>query len=134
MAQPPVLFDPKGYPANDSLKIIVGTINIRESRVSLTTNLNELDIYSLPYDLEPGLTISSIDKNGTVSMSYGNESVDLQSGHTWKSPVISTWNETNTIKYPPPDWSTGIDNGTNYTYTVRFVRTWTIENKGVFDK
>jgi len=134
MAQPPVIFNPTGYPANDSLKMIIGIINHKDSIVNLAVDLKETEVYSLPYDLEPGLTISHINKNGTVELSYGNESINLPPQSTWKSPIISTWNETNTINYPPPDGITGEDHGINYTYTIQFTRAWNIENMGIYNK
>jgi hypothetical protein len=146
MAQPmwPFYYDrsalpPAGYPTdyprmNDSLKILLGVYDIKESNISLTTRLSVAGIYELPYMLEPGLKIIGVDRNGTVEMSYGNESISLPPGSAWRSPAISTWNETGTVRYPPPNAMTGHDNGTDYTFTVQYVRTFTVENKGVFDK
>jgi hypothetical protein len=133
-AQIPQIFNPAAYPTNDSLKMIIGVVNLKESIVRLTTDLHVLEVYSLPYELEPGLTINHIDKNGTIELSYENESINIPTGSTWKSPVISVWNETNTVKFPPPNLITGEDHGTNYTYTLQFTRTWNIENKGIYDK
>lgn len=135
MAQLPVGFYPEMYPTNDSLKIMVGIINTRSSIVSLAVNGPVvMNINNLPSDIKLGLSIDGVDKNGTIEMSYNNTSIKLTSGSTWKSPIISTWNETNTIKYPPPNFATGVDNGTNYTYIIQYQETWTVENKGMFNK
>jgi hypothetical protein len=123
------------YSMNDSTKLLLGVLYIQgSSSVYISSNLSVLEIYDLPYMLEPGLTITGIDKNGTVEMSYDNVSINLPPGSAWNSPVIATWNETDIVKYPPPDWATGEDHGTNYTYTVQYTRIWAIENKGIYDK
>jgi hypothetical protein len=133
-ALPPDGYPPNYPPLNDSLKILLGSYGIKESNISLTVSLNVAGVYELPYTLEPDLKIIGVERNGTVTMSYGNESITLPPGSAWKSPAISTWNETGTVRYPPPGAMTGYDNGTEYTYTVQYVRTLTVINKGVFDK
>ena len=47
-------------------------------------------IYSFPYQLASNVTIYDIDQNGTIHMSYDNQSIDLAHGKTWKSPVVSS--------------------------------------------
>jgi hypothetical protein len=130
MAMPAYSFDlPANFtlPANDSLKIFLGVQNFSDSRVRLTVNFKETEVYAFPYSISPEITIDGVDRNGTVEMSYDNKSINITSGANWVSPVTSVWNETNTVSYPP-------ENGTNYTYTLQFKRTWMVENKGVFNK
>jgi hypothetical protein len=145
-AQPPIPFFyrksdypsmgyPSDYPSmNDSLKILLGTYTVKESSVRLTNNLNVDGIYSLPYTLGSGITIIAVDKDGNVKMSYENESINLPPGTLWTSPSTPAWNETNTVRYPPPGIYTGADNGSDYTYTIQYVRTWTVGNMGIFEK
>lgn len=135
------------YQLNDSMKILLGVLYIHgSSSVYISSTLTVIEINDLPYSIEPGLTIIGVDKNGTVELSCNNTSfystpetlsnlsINLSPGATWGSAPISAWNETNVVKYPPPDPYTGIDSGTNYTYTLHYVKTLTLENKGVFDK
>jgi len=112
-------------PANDSLKILLVVENRTESSVRLTGNSKEAKVRDLPYSISPEITIVDIDKNGTMDMLFSNQSINISSGASWTSPITSVWNETNTIA--------GYD-GTNYTYTLQFKRTWMIQNMGVFNK
>ncbi len=112
-------------PSNDSLKIFLRVDNISDSSVRLTGDSNETEINAFPYSISPEITIISVDKNGTVNMLFSNISINISSGNNWSSPVTSVWNETNTIAGP---------DGTNYTYTLQFKRTWMVQNDGVFNK
>lgn len=92
----------------------------------LTANFDHVvEIYTTPYTLEPNLTITSVDNNGTVEFSYGNESIQLAPGASWISPIVSMRNETQTGY---------LLDLTPYTFTVYYNRTFEIGNKGVFDK
>lgn len=55
-------------------------------------------IYSYPYQLDSGVIILGSDQNGTVLMSYNNESINLDLGKDWSSPITST-NIENTTGY-----------------------------------
>lgn len=151
-AQPPIAFFdyPRGYnstdypsdypPKNDSLKILVGVVSISESPLRLTTNLNSVKgIYVLPYTLESGLTVTGVDDKGDLTLSfegaspaatsahYANESIHLSPGATWNSPYVSGRLENTTITFP------GVG-GTDYPITMSFMRSYEVDNKGVFDK
>ena len=141
-AYPPITFyynksaaPPSGfpYPINDSLKILFGTYSQKESSAGLRNGLNVVEIYNFPSIPEQGLIINGVDKNGTVDMIYNNTSVALSPGSAWTAPPIPEWNETNTVTYTQPNVN-GQSNRTNYTYTIQYNRTVTIENKGVIDK
>lgn len=120
------------HPVNGSLKVLFGMYTQQESREGLRNGLNVVEIYDFPSTPEPGLTIDGVDKNGTVDMIYDNTSVALSSGSSWTAPPTPEWNETHTITYL--SGMNGQNNATNYTYTIQYNRTLTIENKGVIDK
>ena len=123
------------HPINSSLKMLFALYTQKESIVSLIPSLTVIEIYNFPDTPEQELTISGVDKNGTVDMVYNNKSVALLPGSTWTAPQVPEWNETNTVSYPPPYINGQINsNATNYTYTIQYNRTITIENKGVIDK
>lgn len=126
-AKPPYPFDlPANFtlPTNDSIKILLGVQNISDSTAGITADIKVTEIYAFPYSISPEITLVSVDKNGIVNLLFSNKSISLSSGDRWASPVTLVWNQTNTLDY----------NGANYTYTIQFNRTWTIENKGVFNK
>ena len=126
-AMPAYSFDlPANFtlPANDSLKIFLGVQNFSDSIVRLTVDLKETEVYAFPYPISPEITIVGVDKNGNVNLLFNNKSINLSSRASWASPVTLVWNQTNTVGF----------NGSNYTYTIQFNRTWTVENKGVFNK
>lgn len=82
-----------------------------------------------PLSLLGGLTIHGIDKDGTINASYDNESVILKIGDRWQSPV-----QTRVV-----DRMFCIDEESGKEYfqifePARFNSTWTVENKGVFNK
>jgi hypothetical protein len=116
---------PPNYPEmNQSLKILQGTYYIDTSPARYNNNLVVRGIYNFPYNSESGASILGVDKNGTVEMMYGNESIHLNSGDSWTSPITQTRNET----------VNGIYNGKNYTAIIKYSTTWQIINKGIFDK
>lgn len=126
-AKPPYPFDlPANFtlPANDSLKILLGVQNISDSTAGITADIKVTEVYAFPYSISPEITIVGVDKNGIVNLLFSNKSINLSSGASWESPVSLVWNQTNTVGF----------NGANYTYTIQFNRTWTVENKGVFNK
>ena len=126
-ATPAYSFDlPSNFtlPANDSLKIFLGVQNFSDSIIRLTVNFKETEVNAFPYSISPEITIVGVEKNGTVNLLFSNKSINLSSGASWASPVTLVWNQTNTVGF----------NGTNYTYTVQFNRTWAVVNKGVFYK
>jgi hypothetical protein len=47
-------------------------------------------IYGFPYQLASNVTILGVDQNGTVHMSYENQSIDLAHNDMWKSPIVSS--------------------------------------------
>jgi len=133
---------PSDYPPkNESLKIVVGVVSISDSPLHLTASLNRvIGVYELPYTLEPGLTITGVDDTGEVTLSfdgaspavtssahYANESIHLNPGATWNSPYVSSRLENTTITFP------GVG-GTDYPITMSFMRSYELDNKGVFDK
>ena len=156
-AQPPVGFFnimpsqynsssyPSTYPSKNDLKILLGLIQIDDSPYHLTTNLESVvGVYKLPCTIVPGLNITSIDANGTVEISYDNETIGRYESVTtiipckneslyaqeiagWTSPVISERNETINTTFPAIS-------GTNYTFTIHYKMTYEIDNKGVFSK
>jgi hypothetical protein len=136
--------DPSNYPSdypkkNDSLKIVVGVIDISDSPLRLTASLeNVIGIYDLPYTLEPGLTITGVNDKGNVELSfegsnstsemhYANESIHLGPGTIWNSPTISRRSENMTITFP------GVG-GTEYPITLSFGRSYELDHQGVFNK
>ncbi len=125
---------PHGYPAmNDSLKILLGVYYNELRPWNQSGYLVVSGIYSYPYIFENELTILDIDKNGTVLLRYDNDSIYLKKGDIWKSPIVSARSET----YNEPYTNTDINGNSmveNYSYTVKWVTTWTITNLGVYHK
>lgn len=116
---------PADYPQkNESLKILVGTFNIDDTPDLLSGTLNVCGVYGYPYIYDSNITIIGIDQNGTVQIKYSNETILLQPKDLWVSPVVST--RIATITRPYYD--------TNYSYTVKYSTTYSINNLGVFDK
>lgn len=128
-AQPPVLFDinnpainsPFSYTdINESFKALYGLRSHVHSPEGIRTSLNMREIYNYPYKLESGAIIQSIDDNGNIHLIYNNETINLQSGDTWKCPVTLTRIE--------------LVNYTNYSYVAQFNTTYEVKNRGIFEK
>jgi hypothetical protein len=96
MAQPPVQFDYRGpvnpwsnkIKVNDSLRILYGIIHVNDTAIELTNALSVIGIYDFPYLSESGPVINGVNANGTILMSYRNESIPLGTGKIWNSPII----------------------------------------------
>lgn len=74
---------------NESLKILYGTYSIRDTPEHRVADLSVKGIYEYPYQLESGPTILGVDLNGTIRMSYNNESFYLYNQSEWESPVTT---------------------------------------------
>jgi hypothetical protein len=123
-----------GYPpANESMKILLGQYYTESRAWNQKGNLTVMGVYGYPYAFENGPTILNIDRNGTVRMTYDNESIDLKTGDSWKTPVISTRSENYSGSYIEGDIN-GTSRDVYYSYTVEWVTTWTIRNLGAYDK
>ncbi len=123
------------YPSkNYSLKTLVGVVYKIDSPFHSSASLDHIvGVYNLPYNIEPlpdtsdlGLTITNVDKNGTVELSYENESFYVEPGSNWTSPIVSTYNLSQNLTFPI--------NGSYYKYALCFNRTYELENKGLFNK
>ncbi len=121
---------PGGFPylINYSSKVLIGSYN-------WFNRLNVSVIYDLPYTLESGIRVNTVDEYGIVEMTYDNELIQLPPGASWTTPAY-TWNETSYMtSYPAEDPnSTTPTNVTQTQYTIQHAETWTIENIGIFDK
>ena len=116
------------YLINYSSKVLVGSYN-------WYNRLNVSVIYDLPYTLESGIQVTTVDEYGIVEMTYNNELIQLPQGASWTTPAY-TWNETGYVtSYPAEEPnSTTPTNVTQTSYTIQHTETWTIENIGIFDK
>jgi hypothetical protein len=84
-------------------------------------------VYQYPCTLESNLTILGIYENGTINASYDNKSFLLKRGDTWESPV-TTWIENKTFEV------NALNSHVYLPFLVSYNSTWTVENKGVFEK
>jgi hypothetical protein len=87
----PVYHDQPGryVTVNSSLKILCFGYYRQDG--GMFNNLSYVrGIYGFPYRMESGVTITGVDQNGTIQMSYNNESINLGHGETWESPIISS--------------------------------------------
>jgi hypothetical protein len=129
---PRYIYPPDYPPMNDSLKIVYGTFYTDSTPEYLRKRLNVHGIYEYPYPLESGPIITNVDRNGTVQMTYDNESINLNVNDAWTSPVIST----RVVNLSGTSARLMNDSviGGNYTYTVKYTTTWKVTNRGVFEK
>ncbi len=105
---------------NNSLKILYGFYHSHDMPEGMWRDLNISGIYEYPYQLESGAKIIGTNHNGTIILSYNNETIPLDVGKKWESPNVETRFEDRS--YP------------NSTYKVKITTTWTIENKGIYNK
>lgn len=144
-AVPPPFFDYDGSygrarnytPVNDSLKILYGKFYFTFSPDRNRGRFDVRGIYSYPDAAEKNLTVTGTDAHGTVYMRYHDQNVTLKAGDRWTSPAIAAWTETH-------DFNTTITSFVNGTtpeimpvhvyYKLRFVTTFSVENKGMFNK
>ena len=115
---------------NGNFKIFYGTYYFNSSPATQFTRADYGAIYDLPYTLRSNLTILSIDKNGTINASYMNQSVILKPGDTWQSPVQTTIGNQSFRIVVGNDYFSDVYR----PFVVRDNTSWTVENKGMFDK
>jgi hypothetical protein len=113
-----------------NFKIFYGTYYFRYYPNYGYTTANYRVIDGYPYTLESNLTVLDIDKNGTINASYMNQSVILKIGDKWQSP-IATRVENQSLQL--------VVNGNYFSgvykpLIVQYNTSWTVENKGMFDK
>lgn len=113
-----------------NFKIFYGTYYFRYYPNSGYTTANYRVIDGYPYTLESNLTILGIDRNGTINANYMNQSVILKVGDKWQSPV-ATRVENQSLQI--------VVNGNYFSgvyrpFVVQYNTSWTVENKGMFDK
>lgn len=143
MAPQPAFFDYDGSRGtiqshanfNDSLKIIYGTYYSTYSPRSNKANLYVMGIYDTPYSIDANLSILDVDKNGTVHMSFRNESFYLKTGDKWESQLIDQWAET--INQSTRTL-TQVNNETieipgYINYTTVYYKRIEVQNEGVYD-
>ncbi len=117
---------PDGYypEINDSFKVLFGSSYYRDLAPRDTrTGLQVSGVYAFPYTGGSGFTIESVASNGTVYASYHNTSILLKPGDKWTAPVTCE------IRSASGAWM-----GSPFTYVASFNTTWTVTNRGVFDK
>jgi hypothetical protein len=90
LAPPGFNFSTMGLPPgemNDSLKILLFKQIYQETPTEIACTGEDLyGIYSLPYTVEDGYTITNITSNGTVLATYKNQSIILKPG-VWPLPT-----------------------------------------------
>ena len=123
--------DTSGYGwIKGNFKIYYGTYYFNSSPATQYTRADSGAIYDLPYTLRSNLTILSIDKNGTINASYMNQTVILKVGDSWQSPIeTSIGNQSFQIVVGSNYFS-----GVFKQFVVEDNTSWTVENKGMFDK
>lgn len=113
-----------------NFKVFYGTYYFRHYPYSGYTTAYYRVIDGFPYALESNLTILDIDKNGTINASYMNQSVMLKIGDKWQSPIsIRTENLSLQIDIDGKYMS-----GEYRPFVIQYNTSWSVENKGLFDK
>ena len=107
-------------PANASLKILYGSRHDRLWPWLLIYDLKSCGIYELPYKCESGPVITDVDGNGTIYLTWENQSITLKPGDKWRRESGPEIRVINISGYSP--------------FTARFVTVTDITNLGVFDK
>ncbi len=109
---------------NDRLKVeyIVYKLNVTPERVY--DSAMGYGVYELPSQIKDGPRITDVSENGTVSMLYDNQTIELKPGDTWQASAL-TWDSS--------------ENGTSlggapWAYKAHNSYTKIIKNIGVFNK
>lgn len=109
---------------NDSLKVeyIFYQLNATPERVyDFAVGYG---VYRLPCQIEDGPNIIGVSENGTVSMAYDNQTINLKPGDTWQAPPLTWDSSKNGTSLAGAPWAYKAHN----TYTKM------IKNIGVFNK
>jgi hypothetical protein len=112
-----------------NFKIFYGTYYFRYYPYSGYTTAYYRAINEFPATLESNLTILDVDKNGTINASYMNQSVMLKIGDKWQSP-IQTRIKNESLQVGNDSYFSGV----YQPFVVRYNTSWSVENKGLFDK
>lgn len=117
---------------NDSTKILFGRV-VNNSTPTYYGKMGAFVdcVYSLPFSIENGFEITNITRNGTIFAIYNNSSIQLEPGGTWTSPIITG---TTMGHYATYDIPTPGGNATYIEWPVRYNTTYTITNKGIYNK
>jgi len=116
------------YPAvNDSLKMFFADYKYYSDPAWSHTRVYYGAVYQYPCTLESNLTVFGVDENGIINASYGNQSVRLKIGDSWQSPVM-TRIENKMFQV------NAMNSGVYLPFRVCYNSTWTVENKGMFEK
>jgi len=109
---------------NDSLKVeyIVYKLNLTPARVY--DSAVGYGAYELPSQIEDGPRIIDVSGDGTVSMIYDNQTINIKPGKTWQAPPL-TWDSSEN--------GTSLA-GTPWAYKAHNSYTKIIKNIGVFNK
>jgi hypothetical protein len=118
------------FQSDKNFKVFYSTYYFRYYPYSgyTTASYRVIDVY--PYTLESNFTILDIDRTGTINASYMNHSIMLKVGDKWQSPVATRIkNESLQIVINGNYFS-----GVYKPFVVQYDTSWTVENKGMFDK
>ena len=115
------------YIINDSFKILYGNMEHYYSPWAYGDEGTFLcGVYELPFTVEDGFTISKVAGNGTIYAAYNNESILLNPGDNWTSPIITG---TGMGRY-----YTDYANNTFYSWPISYNTSFTITNMGIYNK
>lgn len=77
------------------------------------------------------VAVYDIDENGTLNATYDGQPLRIKAGETWHSPVkTEVLNETFEVEANGKVFHSGVFR----QFTIRYDSSWTVENKGVFNK
>lgn len=126
----------KNISVNDSLKILHCKRLWTDTPTMIGSGYGSLTgVYSLPYTIENVFTIQKITRNGTISATYGNQTINLKPGEKWTG-ILSSENATGAYYTNMGNNSTWFIDGvtTLLPWPVRNEISVTITNEGIFNK
>ncbi len=115
---------------NTNFKIFYGTYYFRYYPGYGYTTAYYRAIDGFPYTLESNLTVLDVDKNGTINASYMNQSVMLKIGDKWQSPIATRIKNESLQLLVNGSYFSGVYG----PFVVQYNTSWSVENKGLFDK
>lgn len=105
---------------NDSFKLLYGYTYMHSRPWAIDVNTTAEGIYTYNVNLRSGAIVTGISENGTISLLYDNQSIDLKPGEYWNSPVVAT--------------SIVNESFRNVTIPIKSEITWSITYMGLHDK